>query len=170
MPEAFQSHIPGEDEPWWRLQWHPSMRVEETFHIARPREVVFDYLTDPSHLAEWQTTKTHVEQLTDGPPGLGTRILERTKPPVGAEFDQVTEFTEFERPRRVRVHIVEGPHPIDGSWSFEEEGDGTRVSFEAAGNFRGAMRLLGPLTKPLLARQMAIYHRNLRDNLEFGGP
>ena len=79
------------------------MRVEQTFAVGRPPEVVFDYLTDPSKLADWQTSKTTVEQLTDGAPGLGTRVRERTKPPGGKEFEQIVEFTEFERLLRVRT-------------------------------------------------------------------
>jgi uncharacterized protein YndB with AHSA1/START domain len=74
------------------------MRVEQTFSVRRPPEVVFDYLTNPSNLAEWQTSKTSVEQLTDGPPRLGTRVRERTKGPGGREFEQLVEFTEFVRP------------------------------------------------------------------------
>lgn len=92
------------------------MRVAETFAVGRPPEVVFDYLTNPSNLAEWQTSKTSVEQLTDGPPRLGTRVRERTRGPGGREFEQVVEFSEFERPRRVRAHVVDGPYPIDGTW------------------------------------------------------
>jgi uncharacterized protein YndB with AHSA1/START domain len=59
------------------------MRVEQTFHVARPPEAVFDYMTDPANLGEWQTIKTSAEQITPGPPGVGTRLRERTKPPVG---------------------------------------------------------------------------------------
>jgi uncharacterized protein YndB with AHSA1/START domain len=129
---------------------------------------VFDYVTDPSKLADWQTSKTSVEQLTDGPPGPGTRVWERTKPPGGRVFEQITEFTEFDRPRRLHVHIVEGPHPIDGTWTFEADGDRTRVSFTAEGEMRGPMRVLEPIAKLLLARQFAAYHRNLRRNLESG--
>jgi uncharacterized protein YndB with AHSA1/START domain len=89
------------------------MRIEQVFDVARAPEIVFDYLTDPAHLTEWQTSKTSVEKLTDGPPGLGTRVRERTKPPGGREFEQIVEFAEFDRPRRVHAHIVEGPYPID---------------------------------------------------------
>jgi uncharacterized protein YndB with AHSA1/START domain len=142
------------------------MRVEETFFVSRPREVVFDYLTDPSNLADWQTSKTSVEQLSDGPPRLGTRVRERTKPPGRKEFEQIVEFTEFVRPRRVHIHIVEGPYPVDGTWFFEPHGDGTRVRFVAEGEMRGVMRILQPVAKLVLARQMAAYHRNLRRNLE----
>jgi len=144
------------------------MRVEQTFAVGRPPEVVFDYLTDPSKLADWQTSKTSVEQLTDGAPGLDTRVRERTKPPGGKEFEQIVEFTEFERPLRVHMHIVEGPYPIDGTWLFEPDGDGTRVRFVAAGEARGVMRALGPVAKLVIARQMAGCHRNLRRNVEAG--
>jgi uncharacterized protein YndB with AHSA1/START domain len=142
------------------------MRVAETFVVDRPPEVVFDYVTDPSNLANWQTSTTAVEQLTDGPPGLGTRVRERTKPPGGKEFEQVVEFTEFKRPQRLHVHIVEGPYPIDGTWSFEPRDGGTRVRFAAEGQLRGGMRLLEPLAARMLARQFAGYHRNLRQNVE----
>jgi uncharacterized protein YndB with AHSA1/START domain len=142
------------------------MLVEQTFSVSRPPESVFDYLANPSNVPDWQTSKTSVEQLTDGPPGLGTRVRERTKPPFGKEFSQLVEFTEFDRPRRIRVHIVEGPYPIDGTWSFEPDGAGTRVNFTADGELHGAMRMAQPLMKRLLARQFAGYHRNLRRQIE----
>jgi len=142
------------------------MRIEQTFSVARPPEVVFDYLTDPAKLAEWQTSKTSVEQITDGPVGLGTRVRERTRPPGGKEFEQIVEFATFDRPRRVHVHIVDGPQPIDGTWSFEPDETGTRVHFVAEGQLRGPMRFAQPLLKPMLARQFAGYHTKLRENLE----
>ncbi len=142
------------------------MHVEQTFSVARPREEVFDYVTSPSNLSSWQTSNRSVEPLTEGPPGIGSRFRERTKPPLGKEFEQVTEFTEFDRPRRVHVHIVEGRYPVDGTWTFEPEGDGTRVGFIAEGELTGLMKLLEPLARRLLARQFAGYHRNLKHNIE----
>src|SRR3954465_4859972 len=116
------------------------MRIEETFRVARSPEGVFDYMTAPANLAGGQTVKTSVDPLTEGPPRLGTRIRERTKPPVGREFEQGVEFTEFDRPRRFHTHSVEGPAPIDGTWTFAPDGDGTRVHFVAEGALPGAMR------------------------------
>lgn len=144
------------------------MRIEETFSVSRSPEVVFDYLTNPANLAEWQTSKTSVEQLTEGVPRLGTRVRERTKGPGGKEFEQIVEFTEFDRPARFHAHIVEGPYPIDGTWSFAADGAGTRVDFVAEGDLPGVMRLLQPVAKLLMARQMATYHRTLRRNVEAG--
>jgi uncharacterized protein YndB with AHSA1/START domain len=141
------------------------VKLTETFFVGAPPEAVFDYMTNPANLREWQTTKTSVEQLTDGPPGLGTRVRERTKPPGAREFEQIVEFTEFDRPKRFHVHIVEGPQPIDGTWTLEPSGGGTSVSFTAAGALRGPMRLLEPVVKRVMARQFAEYHRNLARNV-----
>ena len=134
--------------------------------MVRPPDVVFDYLTNPANLSSWQTSNRSVEQLTDGPPRRGSRFRERTKPPIGGEFEQVTEFSEFDRPHRVHVHVVEGRHPIDGTWIFEPAGDGTRVRFVAEGEFSGLLKLFEPLARPLLARQFARYHENLCQKLE----
>ena len=123
-------------------------------------------MTQPANLAAWQTSKTKVEQLTDGPPGLGTRVRECPKPPGGREFEQIVEFTEFDRPRHFHVHIAEGPFPVDGAWTLEPDGTGSRVHFAAAGELHGALRLLGPIPARLMARQFAGYHRMLRQNVE----
>jgi carbon monoxide dehydrogenase subunit G len=142
------------------------VRVEQSFDVARAPEDVFDFITDPAKLASWQTAKTRVEQLTDGPPGPGTRVRETTRQPGGREFEQIVEFTGFDRPRRFHVHVVEGPYPVDGEWSFEPQGDGTRVHFVAEGELSGAARLFQPLIKRMVARQFAGYHENLRRQLE----
>jgi uncharacterized protein YndB with AHSA1/START domain len=145
-----------------------TVRITETFVVDAPPEAVFDYVANPSNLRDWQTSKTSVEQLSAGPPGLGTRVRERTKPPRGNEFEQIVEFTEFDRPRRFHVHVVEGPQPIDGTWSFEPDGAGTKVRFTAEGEIRGPMRFITPIVQRLVARQFAGYHRNVRDNLSAG--
>jgi uncharacterized protein YndB with AHSA1/START domain len=145
------------------------MHVEQTFTVGAPPERVFDYMTDPSNLADWQTTKTSVEQLTPGAPGLGTRFRERTRPPTGREFEHFVEYTEFARPYRFTVHIVEGPQPVDGTWSLKASGNATEVTFVANGEMRGGIRLLGPLTGRLIARQFTQYHDQLRRNIESSG-
>ena len=142
------------------------MHLEGRFVIERIPHVVFDFVANPDNLSTWQTSVASVEQLTDGPPGLGSRFRERTKPRLGRAFEQVVEFTEFDPPRRLRVHVVEGPYLIDGTWTFEPNDDGTRVHFTAEGELTGLMKLLEPLARRGLARQFAGYHENLRRHLE----
>jgi len=144
------------------------MRITETFVVAASPEAVFDYMSNPANLAQWQTSKTYVEQLTAGPPGVGTRVRERTKPPAGREFEQVVEFTEFDRPSRFHVHIVDGPYPVDGTWTFAAAGAGTSVTFVAEGELRGVMRVAEPLLKRGMAREFRGYHRNVQRNVASG--
>ena len=37
------------------------MRIEQTFQVARPPEEVFDYVTTPSNLQAWQTSRPRAE-------------------------------------------------------------------------------------------------------------
>ena len=142
------------------------MRIEQTFTVAGTPESVFDYMTNPANLRQWQTSKTRVEVLTEGDPGPGFRVREWTKPPGGKEFEQVVEFTEFVRPSRLHTHIVEGPQPIDGTWALSPDGGGTRVNFVAEGPLNGWMRVLEPIVRRTIDRQFAKYHELLRRNVE----
>jgi carbon monoxide dehydrogenase subunit G len=145
------------------------VRIEQTFQVACLPEAVFDYMTNPVNLQDWQTSKTRVEVLSQGEPRAGYRIREWTKVPGRKEFEQVVEFAQFERPRRFDTHIVEGPQPIDGRWVFSPTDRGTVVTFTAAGTLQGLMRLLAPIVTRAIDRQFRAYHENLRRNLESGG-
>jgi len=143
------------------------MRFEQELSIRRRPEDVFDYVVDASKLSSWQIHKTSVDPLTDGPPGLGSRFRECTKPPGMKEFEQVVEFSEFERPSRLHVHVVEGPQPVDGTWTFTPDGDGgTRVRCVVEGELRGPARFFGPIVKRGIARNFRTYHEHLRKSLE----
>lgn len=142
------------------------VRIEQTFAVAASPEAVFDFMIDPGNLAKWQTSKTRVEPLTEGSPRQGFQVREWTKPPRGKEFEQVVEFTEFDRPRRLHVHIVEGPYPVDGTWDLQGTEQGTKVDFTAEGSVPGLLRLTGPIAGRLMRRQFAEFHENLRRNVE----
>ena len=140
------------------------MHIEDTFMIRRAPEDVFAFMVEPANLTRWQTVKTYVTPLVDGPPRQGYRVREGTK--VGPrEWDQVVEFTEFRPGRAFGVEVVEGPHS-NGRWTMEPEGDGTRLHFSA--DFDGP-RLLAPVMRRIISRQFHGYHEKLRHQLEGGG-
>src|SRR3954447_11497013 len=138
-----------------------SMRFTDEFFVARRPEEVFDFMVDPRHLARWQTTKTYVTPLTDNTVGVGFRVREGTK--VGPrEWDQVVEYTEFERGRTFAVRVVDGP-PSSRAWAFAWEDKGSRVACEGETK---APPLVGFLFRRILERQFRAYHANLRRELE----
>ena len=137
------------------------MRISDEFTIARPPEEVFGFMVAPENLAKWQTVKTSVTPLTEGPPRLGYRVREGNR--VGPRrWEQVVEFTEFDPGRAFAVRVVEGP-TSSGRWRFAVDDAGTRVRFEAEFT---APKLLAPVLKPVMRRQFRGYHRKLRAELE----
>jgi uncharacterized protein YndB with AHSA1/START domain len=142
------------------------MRVEQSLTIGRPPAEVFAYMTDPANLPAWQPSKISVEPLTDGPPRVGYRVRERTKAGL-RQWDQVVEFTEFEPGRALTTHIVEGSIPVDGRWTFADDGHGgTHLRFVAEGELTGVARLLGPLISRGVARSFRQNHALLARNVE----
>jgi uncharacterized protein YndB with AHSA1/START domain len=139
------------------------LHIDEAFTVARPPEDVFAFMVEPENLPKWQTVKTYVTPLTEGPTRLGSRFREGTK--VGLRrWDQVVDVTEFEPGRLFGVKVTEGPQS-SGRWTMEADGAGTRVRFD--GDFQ-APRLLGPVVRRVMRRQFRGYHENLRRAVEAG--
>lgn len=63
--------------------------------FAVPREVAFDYLVDPRHRSEWQSSLARVEHV-DGQVQVGQTWVDVTRP----GFRPRMETTELDRPRR----------------------------------------------------------------------
>jgi len=63
--------------------------------FAVSREAAFDYLADPRHRPEWQSSLARVEDV-DGEPRVGQTWVDVTKPGLRPRM----ETTELDRPRR----------------------------------------------------------------------
>jgi hypothetical protein len=59
-----------------------------------PREVAFDYLADPAHRPEWQSSLARVSAV-DGTPRVGQTWVDETKPGLKPRM----RTTELDRPR-----------------------------------------------------------------------
>ena len=69
--------------------------IENTVEIARSPEAVFDYLADQGNEVHWNPDCVSMQQLTEGPVGVGTRFRAKWKQGPAV----VSECTQFERPR-----------------------------------------------------------------------
>ena len=116
--------------------------IRSTTRIDAPPEVVFDFIDD------WPNAKRYMRRmvrydLVDRDGGTG----------VGAEFDISVQagptrldgrirVTEHERPRVISFRTMEGPR-VEGRWTLEPDGDGTRVAlfsnYEPPGGIVGRM-------------------------------
>jgi uncharacterized protein YndB with AHSA1/START domain len=134
--------------------------VGHSIDIARAPEDVFAYMTDPSQLANWQSAE-HVEQLTPGGVGVGTRFREVHRT-MGRRRVEVTQIVTFQPGRRFEIRVVEGP-PVDGRWDFEPLDTGTRLTFTPKARLA---RPLQPLMAFATVLVFARFHRRLKHALE----
>ena len=114
------------------------MRAELTIEIARPPEEVFAYLTDVSHVPEWQAGVKSAE-LRDG------RIKE-SRSLFGRELHTTLEIVEQEEPTLFTLRALDSPVPFTVRHVLEPAADGgTRLTVTADGDVPGfAAALLAP--------------------------
>lgn len=74
------------------------MKFTNTITIGRPRPAVFAYLANLENLPQWNYALADTQQLTPGPPGVGTRYRQtRTIPVHAVESLEIIEFTPDQR-------------------------------------------------------------------------
>jgi ligand-binding SRPBCC domain-containing protein len=142
------------------------MRIEESIEIKRPLREVFNYVSDVANFPQWTAHTLEVRKNTVGPPQQGDRFTLAIKS-VGRRFETPYERTSFEPNQRYTDRAVGGPVP-DQQWvyTFQEVAGGThlRRAVEAEGG--GLLRLLEPLQKWAVQRQLSKDLRTLKELLE----
>lgn len=95
------------------------MRFEASQVIERPVSVVFRFVAD-DHVrnhTRWDPDVV-LEQITDGPIGVGTTIRRRNTR-YGAPVEETMDVVEFERERAMGSRIYGGPMAISGRATFD---------------------------------------------------
>jgi uncharacterized membrane protein len=142
------------------------MRVEESIEINRPLEEVFDYVSEVGNFPEWTAHTLEVRKDTPGIPQQGDRFTVAIKS-VGRRFETPYERTTFEANRRYTDRAVGGPIP-DQRWdyAFRELPGGTRLTRAVEAEPAGFLKLLEPLQKRAVERQLRKDLQTLKDLLE----
>jgi uncharacterized protein YndB with AHSA1/START domain len=138
----------------------PSHRT--TFHLDAPPERVFDYIEDVRNEAEWSEDIETVTMVGAGPVGEGTVFDTEYR-----GFGPVRlELREYRRPDHL-VFVGDGSRvEMHFSLDLEREDGGSRVTMDVDIRPRGAFRLLTPVLKLGMPREMAKRPGQLRAVLE----
>lgn len=129
-------------------------RVVREATIARPPADVFALLSDPARLQAILPGVKERKVLTPGPLGVGSRILER-RDVQGRLLE--SEFTVTEHvPHRKSWGKVrqDGKDAGEGGWELSPEGPGTKVTWTVDLRLPGLLKLMTPVVKPMLAKQV----------------
>lgn len=137
--------------------------VEESVLIPRSPQEVFDYVTQPEHLPDWDNSVLEAAPESTQRTGVGARVRGASKI-LGRRFPWVTEFTEYDPPMRVAYRSVEGPLRFTITERFEPEDGGraTRFTWRVEAD-PGLGGVFGKLADPLVERAQG---RTVRNNLE----
>jgi uncharacterized protein YndB with AHSA1/START domain len=141
------------------------VRFEQTIEIDRPPEDVFAFLTDPGQLSSWQQNTVEVLRNREGPLTRGERFRE-VHAALGRRLSSTVEVAEYDPPRAFALKVLDGPMPLDGSWTLEPRQGSTRLHFVGEGATRRLMRPLDGMLSRAVARQFARHHRRLKTVLE----
>jgi hypothetical protein len=142
-----------------------SLDVTAVVEIRRPPNVVAAYEFDPTHDATWIGGVRRAELLTAGPVAVGSRVR-RIGGFLGRPIEWVMDVVEYVPARRLAMHAVRSPFPMDVTYELEPVPSGTRASIRIQGEARGTYGLLGPLTRPMVKRSVQSDLRRLKRALE----
>ncbi len=121
--------------------------------IDCPRQTVARFVEDSANDPRWIAGITEARVLTSGPFGAGTRVTRIAKF-MRRTITYVLEVAEYRPAELVAMRSVEGPFPMDVTYSFATEGAGTRVAIRNEGGPGGPMRLLSPITARMVRRNV----------------
>jgi uncharacterized protein YndB with AHSA1/START domain len=137
------------------------VQIRNSVQIDRPREVVFDFLSDPRNELRWNPKVEVMEKITEGPLGVGSKFKAKwTKSKL-----VTMECEHFERPSAWRYRN-DGPVVVDLSIALEESGDGTMLTSCFDATPRGAFRLVFPIFLAMMRREEAANMRLLKQAVE----
>jgi uncharacterized protein YndB with AHSA1/START domain len=142
--------------------------IKESVDISCRPEDVFSYVTDPSHLPEWQESAVSARPVGDAPLAVGSRVVVTRR--IGRrDIPMTSEVTELDPPRSWRVDGIDGPIRGHVKGTIEPLGDGERSRLTMSLDFEthGIGKVLVPLVvRPHVRKEMPRNEQTLKRLLE----
>lgn len=129
------------------------MSITEEMHVNCPPATAFDLMADVRKLTEWNEGASKAEMTTAGPIGQGSRFIAVNR---GQEMEST--ITTFDRPERLEFSVTGKAMDVSGAFHFTEAGAGTTLFIEFQPHPKGIMKILFPVLKPLIRRDLAKQH------------
>ena len=142
-----------------------SVDVLTEIEIARPRAEVAAFACDPDNATRWYENIESVEWRSPRPLAVGTR-LEFVARFMGRRLAYTYEVREHVPGERFVMSTAQGPFPMETTYTFEDAGDGTRMTLRNRGEPAGFAKIGAPLTERSMRRANQADLRRIKEVLE----
>ena len=120
--------------------------------IARPRDEVAAYASDPGNATSWYENIESVEPLTEPPLVVGSRIA-FVAGFLGRRLAYTYEVQEIVPARRFVMSTADGPFPMETTYEWSDTaGGGTRMTLRNRGEPSGFTRVGAPMLGAAMRR------------------
>jgi uncharacterized protein YndB with AHSA1/START domain len=140
--------------------------VEETVHIDRTPEEVFDYFCDAANDPDWNPYARSSRKTSDGPLGVGSTFVVDRKP----SGPSTIRYVEYTRPSRWVIEGSGKPATFTFTAVLRPSGGGTDVTNRLQLEPNGAYRLMSPFMRASISRQLGKVNASLKGKLESRTP
>jgi carbon monoxide dehydrogenase subunit G len=146
------------------------IRIESSIQINRPRDEVFDFLSNVDNLPKWQSGVVESRRLTQGPVRVGFQYEETVK--VGPwKLNAVCTITDLKTNERFAFQMSSsGPLDCDGRFDLQPVAGGTRLTISGIAQLKGIWRLMQPVLAGELRKETRIELSTIKLLLEAAAP
>ncbi len=143
------------------------MAVDVTTEVTIGRSVddVASYAGDPSNAPTWYENIKSVEWMTEPPLRVGSRVA-FVASFLGRTLAYTYEVVELEAGNRLVMRTVQGPFPMETTYTWTATGDSTRMTLRNRGEPSGFSKLAAPFMVSAMRRANRKDLTRLRSHLE----
>ena len=133
--------------------------------VNRPRAEVAAYVSDPDNATEWYENIKAVAWKTPKPLRVGSQ-LDFVAQFMGKRLAYTYEIIEFVEGERLVMSTAHGPFPMETTYTWQDEGTGTRMTLRNRGEPAGFKGLVAPMMAAAMRKANTKDLRNLKRILE----
>ena len=125
--------------------------VVTQIEIARPREEVAAYASDPDNATAWYENIERVEWQTEPPLAVGSRVA-FTARFLGRRLAYTYEIRELVPGERLVMSTADGPFPMETTYEWTDSPGGTAMTLRNRGEPSGFSKVAAPLMAGAMRR------------------
>ncbi len=138
--------------------------VQKSILINRPREEVFNFISDFDNDAKWRTDEIemkveHKKTALEGIRNYSIRIMNRT-------VSVPTKITEYNRNKRVAFKSIDNQLLLNGYMHVVSLKNTTKLTYSLSTEFKGFLKFLSAFIKRIYAGRINKDLENLKNVLE----